>query len=268
MHERQALMQRAAIIESCLCAPAMSDLNAGASRYIRYVLTELKLSPTALAKAAGIASTTITRFLNDTEYKYTISTTTIQKIAAASGINPAPFMDAKSESDIAQLAYYTPTKIYDESWPDTKDQEGKTTVVIGEVAAGQWREMEIIDIGDHPPLDLDLSFYLSSQTFAMIVRGESLNRVARDGDYLVCVRRDAMKWDFASGDLAIVQRSRESGRIVEVTAKRLKAQNGKWLLCPDSDDPRFQSPLEVKSLDDTAEVTFVGVVHFIVRLPR
>lgn len=247
----------------------MNDMNAGAARYIRYVLGELKISPSRLAKDAGIAPTTLTRFLNDTSYKFTVSTTTIEKIAKASGINPAPFFDSKTQADIAKVAYYHTGGVYDASWGDQGNEPSKkTTVVIGEVAAGNWREMEIFDIMEQPPLGVDLSFYESKDCFALVVRGESINRIARDGDYLLCVRRDAMKWPFNSGDLAIVQRSREGGRLIEVTAKQLKKINDEWELWPVSDDERFKKPITVESLDDTQEITFVGIVQFVVRRPN
>lgn len=243
-------------------------MNAGAARYLRYVLGELKVSPTHLAKQAGIAPTTLTRFLNDKTYKFTLSTTTINKIARASGINPAPFLASKSQSDIAQIAYFNSGGVYDESWGDQNDAaDTNTIVVIGEVSAGNWREMEIFDILDYPPLPVDLSFYKPKDCFSVVVRGESINRIARDGDYLLCVRRDAMKWDFKTGDLAIVQRSRESGRLIEVTAKRLKRLDSVWELWPVSDDERFQKPLTVETMDDTQEIAFVGIVEFVVRRP-
>ena len=251
-----------------LYGEAMSDLNVGAARYIRFVLSELKVSPSGLAKEAGISSSTLTRFLNSKDYKYTISTTTINKIAKASGINPAPFFEGRSQADIAQATYFDAGELYDESWGDQSHEPGnKTTVVIGEVSAGNWREMEILDIMEQPPLPVDLSFHESRSCFAMVVRGESINKIARDGDYLLCVRRDAMRSDFRSGDLAVVQRSRESGRLIEVTAKRLKKIDHQWELWPVSTDARFQQPLTVESLDDTQEITFVGIVEFIVRRP-
>lgn len=244
-------------------------MNAGAARYIRYVLRELKVSPTHLAKEAGIAPTTLTRFLNDKSYKFTLSTTTLEKIAKASGINPAPFIASKTQADIAQLAYYNSSEIYDDTWGDQSGpKEPKTTVVIGEVSAGNWREMEILDILEQPPLGVDLSFYKTKDCFAVVVRGESINRIARDGDYLLCVRRDAMRWEFNSGDLAVVQRSRESGRLIEVTAKRLKRVDDVWELWPVSDDERFKKPLIVHTLADTEEISFVGVVEFVIRTPN
>lgn len=269
MHRRQALMHRARMHCGRLYGEAMNDLNAGAERYIRFVLDSLNLSPTKLAKEAGIASSTLTRFLNDPQYKFTVSTTTIEKIAKYSGINPARFLESKTQADIAQAAYFHNGEIYDSSWGDQSGEPStKTTVVIGEVAAGNWREMEILDIMEQPPLAVDLSFYDSKDCFAVVVRGESINKIARDGDYLLCVRRDAMRSGFRSGDLAIVQRSREGGRLIEVTAKRLKNVDGFWELWPVSDDERFQKPLVAESLDDTQEISFVGLVEFVVRRPN
>lgn len=246
----------------------MNDLRAGALRYLRFVLKELKLSPTGLAKMAGISSTTLTRFLNSDEHKFTLSTKTMQKIAEATGINPAPFLAGKNEPDIAKSVYYS-SEVYNESW-DTPDEDNtpQSTVVVGEASAGNWREVELMDIYKHPPLLIGSSIYRPSECFAVVVRGPSINFVAQDGDYLFCVRRDAMKRDFQSGDLVVVQKTSEDGLQVEVTAKRLKHSKGRWELWPESDDPRFKEPLVVDDLEGDDHIAFLGDVLYVVRHPR
>jgi hypothetical protein len=70
----------------------MTDLTQNAIRYIRAVLDEMGVAPTALAGKAGIASTTLTRALNDPDHKFSISNKTLKKIEDASGFSYAEFL--------------------------------------------------------------------------------------------------------------------------------------------------------------------------------
>lgn len=58
-----------------------------ALKYVRHVLAELDIKPTALAKMSGLSSTTLTRPLDDDSgHPHRLSRTTIEKIEAATGI--------------------------------------------------------------------------------------------------------------------------------------------------------------------------------------
>lgn len=54
--------------------------------YLRRVLEKTGLTPSALARRAGVASSTITRALNDPSHKFRPSTTTLGKVSIATGI--------------------------------------------------------------------------------------------------------------------------------------------------------------------------------------
>jgi transcriptional regulator with XRE-family HTH domain len=56
--------------------------------WLRTILKEKNLTPTALSREAGLSSTTLTRFLNDEATKTVLSFRTIAKIAAWAGVNP------------------------------------------------------------------------------------------------------------------------------------------------------------------------------------
>lgn len=62
--------------------------------YVRYVMERTGLSATALAKKADMPSTTLTRPLNNPEHKFSLSSTTIEKIARATGITLSAFLNA------------------------------------------------------------------------------------------------------------------------------------------------------------------------------
>lgn len=57
--------------------------------YIQSVLDQLEITPTELARRAKLASTTLTRFLNDPDVKHALSTRTLVKISQATGV-PLP----------------------------------------------------------------------------------------------------------------------------------------------------------------------------------
>lgn len=74
--------------------------------WLRRLLAERGQSAHALAKDAGVAASTLSRFLNDPAYTGTLSTTTLDKIARAAGevpgriasVSPAPATDSTAPS--------------------------------------------------------------------------------------------------------------------------------------------------------------------------
>lgn len=59
--------------------------------YIRHVLAARDMKPSALAKLAGLSSTTLTRPLNNKQHKHNFGRETLDKIAAVTGVPYAPF---------------------------------------------------------------------------------------------------------------------------------------------------------------------------------
>lgn len=85
--------------------------------------------------------------------------------------------------------------------------------VTGEVAAGQWRDHDAtIDypVYDPVPVPTDPRWPKDAQ-FALITRGTSINRQARDGDYLACVDARATRYQARDEELVIVERRRFGG---------------------------------------------------------
>lgn len=149
----------------------------------------------------------------------------------------------------------------------------KAPKIVGEVAAGQWRDVgDEVDAPTYETGDLPLTVgYPPEAQFGLVVRGASINRVALDGDVLICVQAKAINYKPKAGDLVIAERRRYSRSQIETTAKRLrKGENGGFELHPDSDDPRHQTkiPLSTDDGDETVEVEVVGLVTFAVRRMR
>ena len=117
--------------------------------------------------------------------------------------------------------------------------------VIGEVAAGRW--LEIDDFVDEPafdpvPVRPDPRWPAEHQ-YGLLVRGESINRFAVDGDVLVCVTAIPTRYRPKDGDLVIVELRRNAGLLRQRTAKRYLRTETHVELWPDSDHERWQKPI-------------------------
>lgn len=143
--------------------------------------------------------------------------------------------------------------------------------VRGEVAAGLWREVddqshiesepETIPVAPTPGIPFEYQFCL-------IARGTSLNKLAQDGDVLVCTDIIKSGAEIKDGDLVIVERRKYQGAMREVTAKRVRRANGGFELWPESIDPAFQTPIRIDDgEDDDEEIDVIAKVLWIMRKP-
>jgi SOS-response transcriptional repressor LexA len=155
------------------------------------------------------------------------------------------------------------------------DVEGFTSAdlsrlpIRGEVAAGRWLEtpalLEPAEITDFVE-GLAMQPALAAWTYGLRVRGTSINKLAVDGDILVCL--DVMSGiEFGNRDLVIVERVRDQGALREVTAKRLVRRDGRFHLMPESTDPMWQTEIEVGEdvPQDDAETRFIAKVKHIIK---
>jgi len=140
-----------------------------------------------------------------------------------------------------------------------KSADGAGAVkMVGEVAAGIWLEADVFDEPRFEPIPavLDARYAPESQ-FALIVRGPSINKTAKDGATLLCASMDS-GISISDGDLVIVERTRAQGAMVETTAKFVRRRNGGYELWPHSTDPRYQNPLFI-SQDETDDDTSIRI---------
>lgn len=238
------------------------DPRFAATDYVRFVMSKLAMTPHALAKVAGLAPTTLTRPLNSTDHKFTLTTTTLDKIRHATGYDYAPFLSQDMDT-IARTLDQLPTLGYQAEVEAVGRLKVDQIPVIGEVAAGVWREVQFQT--DEP--FFALPFIPSEEAWignilGLVVRGESLNKIARDGDILLAeaVQRTGTK--ARDKDLVVVERRRDQDGIIEVTAKRLRGRQ----LMPESTDQRYQTPL-VLGEHENEIVQIIGIVHYILRKP-
>jgi transcriptional regulator with XRE-family HTH domain len=141
--------------------------------------------------------------------------------------------------------------------------------IKGVVEAGNWQDIDrwgSDDMDEHVPSSSD---YPLDWQYAFVVRGESLNRIAKNGDRLVCLDLIKSMVSIADGDLVICERSRYGGQMVERTAKRVRRTIRGYELWPESDDGDHQVPIEWKpeGESDSNSVHVVAKVLWVLRKP-
>jgi len=145
----------------------------------------------------------------------------------------------------------------------SEEQIGKALNINGEVAAGLWMEADIFDSERVEKSNLigGDKRYPSEDQYLLRIRGESLNRIARDGDLILCVDYANAGIELKSGDLVVVERSRDGGHTLERTAKRIFLDDGMVELRPESNDPRFQEPIVFNEhSEEASEVRVIAKV--------
>ena len=91
--------------------------------------------------------------------------------------------------------------------------------------------------------------YRHMRTFALKVRGSSMNKKFPDGSHVVCIRMIDWGENPRDGDYVVVQRRNQHG-LMEATVKLLRIDDlGKCWLWPESTDPEYQAPLDADGED-------------------
>lgn len=241
-----------------------SEPQKGARDYVLYVMKRTGFSASKLAKEAGLSTTTLTRTLNDPKHRFTLSNTTLNKIREFSNIDYAPFLSLDLDT-VARSIHMLENNDYEYPPPAEFDAPLDAIVVMGEVQAGIWREVQFLDDTFLGTLFLQPTHKpLLGNAIGLIVRGESLNKIAKDADILVVESTTKTGTVPHDGELVIVERKRHQEGLIEVSAKRLRGNGTE--LWPESTDPRFQEPLVLGEHDDET-VQIIGLVHYIVRTP-
>lgn len=80
------------MVRSIQTAPSADHSREMVKRWIRSICQEKDWTPTELARKADITPSTILRILNDPNYRYVTTVSTIQKIAEASGTAPPQYI--------------------------------------------------------------------------------------------------------------------------------------------------------------------------------
>lgn len=220
---------------------AVSDSNDEARAFLARALEASGLKPHALAKRAGVAPTTITRPLNDPEFKFTPKPATLRKIADAAGLDvPAGLM----------VAAPVP--------PSTQDLP-----ILGNIQAGAWLELDET-VQTEPIFFTAVADrrYPHAPQWLREVRGDSMNaRGIVPGDLAHIVDLTAAGVNLNTGMVVEVTRMRNGGSEREITLKEVEITDGGVLLWPRSHNPRWKDPVV---LDDgqsgDVEVQITGLL--------
>lgn len=182
----------------------------------------------------------------------------IAKLASALQISPADLFRSPEQLANAEVKdELAPAPIYFQQIP-----------ILGEVAAGAWLEVDPLKTEEEPtdwlPFSPDPQLNLNS-AFVLKVHGTSLNKIAPEGSLLVCTPYAGQ--ELSDGDLTIVERARDGGSLIEVTAKRVRQPNGHFELWPESNDPKWQTPIVLNGDDDGIEISIKALVKKIIIEP-
>lgn len=141
-------------------------------------------------------------------------------------------------------------------------------LVSGKVAASSWMSVEDMDFGYEDQIYVPSAHgYPLEWQFALKIEGDCLNKIAADGDILVCVNIIAAQIDIASDDLVIVERRRYEGQMVERTAKRVRRTTDGFELWPESTNPLHQEPIKLFQDVGGEQIEVIGKVLWILRKP-
>lgn len=142
--------------------------------------------------------------------------------------------------------------------------------VLGRVSATTWYTVDhdVIDVVDEDAERIpSVSGYPVEWQFGMVVEGNCLNKVAQDGDRLVCLDLIKSQIDIMDGDLVIVERRKFDGQMRQITAKRVKGSKRGFELWPESTDPAHQEPIPLDDIPDDEDVRIWAKVLWVLRRP-
>jgi SOS-response transcriptional repressor LexA len=141
-------------------------------------------------------------------------------------------------------------------------QPVRTLMIVGEVAAGVWREANADGFEPVPyEAPADPRFPKDAQCLFRVI-GTSINRKATSGSLVRCVSVYAVAdrlngREPQDGDWVVARRTKNG--FAEMTVKQLRSRNGELMLFPDSTDLAHQDPIRV-GRHDGDEVEIVAFV--------
>lgn len=194
-------------------------------------LLELGLTEAGAAKAAGLGASAIRNIREGKSQSPRLDT--VRKLAPTLQVSPE------------WLAFGVEDEALTKAQTETAFREPGALPVIGEVAAGRWLEIdEFVDEPAYEPVAVSPDRrWPSEHQYGLVVRGDSINRFAHDGDVLACVAAIPTRYRPNNGDLVVVELRRNAGLLRQRTAKRYLRTETHVELWPDSDHERWQKPI-------------------------
>jgi len=145
----------------------------------------------------------------------------------------------------------------------------KSVPVIGEVAAGLW--LEVGPMPEDPQEWLPIMPVMGSRTkgvYSLRVRGNSMDKIAPEGAYIICLDIGESGAAVRDGDLVVVERRRVQEQLREVTVKRVRSTKRGFELLPESNDPRWK-PIAWNrdEADGDTEIRVIAHVEWVAHRP-
>ncbi|ESQ82374.1 hypothetical protein AEAC466_17275 [Asticcacaulis sp. AC466] len=148
--------------------------------------------------------------------------------------------------------------------PLSKGDSQGTLPVRYRTGGGVW--IEAFDFSDVPLGEVEgapVKSYPRTQQWYEKLEGDSMNVVFPDGTYLQVVDAIAIQYVPKSGDVVIVERTRDAGFLRERSAKQVEiGADGTVQLWPRSTNPRWQQPIQINDhpTDETVQVRIAAKV--------
>lgn len=244
-----------------------------AKTYVQFVLDELKISPSKLAKMSKLSPTTLTRALNDPAHNFTLSMSTLGKIYKATGINFNPFFESEDFVALSMSPYERDDMYDEEKWgqgsngPSEELPVEGSTRIIGKVSADTWVNPTVALIEDFGTIWLRVPRSTTANSFAVRVGDNMMTPFINPGEYAICLKVGEDKSVLSHGSMVVVERWTKSPRLMELTLRRLAI--------PENADPylKFENVIDPKehlielppNLQNSDDLKIIGVVLYAVR---
>lgn len=188
----------------------MIDFHQAAARaYVRQVLARTGWDGTTLARRAGLAPTTVTRFLNNSSVKHSLSARSLAKIAGASGLplpgtltGAIPSGATPGGTAAEDPATGGPAAGLGESAPSSGSPAGPGTAVGAAMAGGTLAGARDLPILGQARGGIDGHFFDNGSAVSFVERPWFLMRVP--GAYAVYVNGDSMEPVYRHGHVLYV----------------------------------------------------------------
>lgn len=167
---------------------------------------------------------------------------------------------------LAKIADKSPSYLLGDNPSPISEPGLRRVEVAAFVQAGHWEEAWEWDEADRYAVFIpDLPEFKGLRLYAAEARGPSMNKRYQERTVLVFNDVQESMEEPIPGKRYVVERKRSSGEM-EHTVKLLHADaEGNLWLMPESDDPRFQTPISIEDgTGDEDTVTIIGRVVFAV----
>jgi transcriptional regulator with XRE-family HTH domain len=217
-------------------------------QWLSDVLAQSEISQAELARRIGVRRDTITNILKG---RRRLKTDEMMRIAHTLRVNPPRLAPAEPDDGAQSVTLTPPHSI-------------RYVTVVGDVSAEAFKNMDFVDFEPFEiPIPIDAR-WPEDAVKAWVVRGESINKKASDGDFVVTLDVDHAPRAFQHGDWVIAERIRFGLR--ERSVRQVQIVEGEIWLASESTDSRFP-PLRYCSQDD-ASIEPVRVTAFVLEFVK